>query len=92
MTTDCAIDDLFAYIKAIVSPLLEPGDDVTVERHDVDGSHVFYVLVDSRSIRFVIGRGGKVAEAVRILVRARASARGLAGVNLQIRAKTEMTR
>ncbi|EST13087.1 KH domain-containing protein [Sporolactobacillus laevolacticus] len=64
-------------IKAIVFPLIDDHEHVQIEKQE-EPDHVTYVLtVAKQDMGKVIGRHGSVAEAVRTVVSAVGSAKGL---------------
>ncbi|GGL44223.1 KH domain-containing protein [Sporolactobacillus putidus] len=63
-------------IKAMVVPLIVYPDDIQIQRQE-DAEHITYVLaVNKKDMGRVIGKNGRVAEALRTIVSAAGSARG----------------
>jgi hypothetical protein len=67
------IDGLVGYL---VTSLVEHPDDVRIEKRESTGATTYEVTVNPDDTGKVIGRGGRVIKAMRVLVRAAASATG----------------
>ena len=78
--TDTATADLVEYLAR---RLVEQADEVSVEEVDEDGALVIRLRVAPDDLGRVIGRGGRIARALRTLVRA-AGAHGDRRVLLEI--------
>ena len=57
-------------VEYLARRLVEKPDAVRVEEFDEDGDHVIELHVDGDDLGRVIGRGGRIARALRALVRA----------------------
>ena len=57
-------------VEYLARKLVEKPDEVKVEEFDEDDAHVIELQVASEDIGRVIGRGGRIARAMRTLVRA----------------------
>ena len=57
-------------VEYLARRLVEKPDEVTVEEFDEDDAHVIELHVASDDLGRVIGRGGRIARAMRTLVRA----------------------
>ena len=57
-------------VEYLARRLVEKPDDVRVEEDDQDGELVIRLRVDPDDIGRVIGRGGRIARALRTVVRA----------------------
>ena len=60
------------YLLFLTRSLVEHPDSVRVEEIEEDGDLVFEITVDEDDLGRVIGRGGRVANALRSLARAAA--------------------
>jgi predicted RNA-binding protein YlqC (UPF0109 family) len=67
-------------IAELARTLVDNPDQVRVERTDEDGTVVLSLHVAESDLGQVIGRGGRVARALRTVLRAAASARGTRAV------------
>lgn len=63
-------------IAALARGLVEHPDKVVVEREEEDGTLHLALVVDPEDLGQVIGRGGRNARALRILLRAASRAQG----------------
>jgi len=63
-------------IAALARGLVDHPDKVEVEREEEDGTAHLSLVVDPEDLGQVIGRGGRNARALRILLRAAARAQG----------------
>ncbi len=63
-------------IKNIVTPLVVHPDDVLVKTLSEDETIVIQVLVNEEDLGRVIGKGGRIASAIRTIVYAGASKEG----------------
>jgi hypothetical protein len=68
--------DTDALVSYLVKALVEHPDDVGITRRDGEGGTTYEVSVHPDDTGKVIGRGGRVIKAIRILVRESASADG----------------
>ena len=59
-----------ALVEYLARRLVEKPDEVKVEEFDEDDAHVIELHVASDDLGRVIGRGGRIARAMRTLVRA----------------------
>ena len=57
-------------VEYLARKLVEKPDEVKVEEFDEDDAHVIELQVASEDLGRVIGRGGRIARAMRTLVRA----------------------
>jgi len=57
-------------VEYLARRLVEKPDEVKVEEFDEDDAHVIELQVASEDLGRVIGRGGRIARAMRTLVRA----------------------
>ena len=57
-------------VEYLARKLVEKPDEVKVEEFDDDDAHVIELQVASEDLGRVIGRGGRIARAMRTLVRA----------------------
>ena len=57
-------------VEYLARKLVEKPDEVKVEEFDEDDAHVIELHVASDDLGRVIGRGGRIARAMRTLVRA----------------------
>ena len=57
-------------VEYLARRLVEKPDEVKVEEFDDDDAHVIELQVASEDLGRVIGRGGRIARAMRTLVRA----------------------
>jgi predicted RNA-binding protein YlqC (UPF0109 family) len=57
-------------VEYLARRLVEKPDDVRVEEDEEDGDLVLRLYVDGDDLGRVIGRGGRIARALRTLVRA----------------------
>ena len=57
-------------VEYLARKLVEKPDEVKVEEFDEDDAHVIELTVASEDLGRVIGRGGRIARAMRTLVRA----------------------
>jgi predicted RNA-binding protein YlqC (UPF0109 family) len=57
-------------VEYLARRLVEKPDDVRVEEDEEDGELVLRLYVDGDDLGRVIGRGGRIARALRTLVRA----------------------
>jgi predicted RNA-binding protein YlqC (UPF0109 family) len=68
--------DIEGLIRYLVTSLVEHPEDVTVAKRDGDGTPAYEISVHPDDTGKVIGRGGRVIKAIRVLVRAAASVDG----------------
>ena len=73
--------------KYLVENLVEDKDAVLVEREDGDNGITITVLVSKEDIGAVIGRSGKIANAIRTIVQAAAYTTKAGFVKINIDAK-----
>ncbi len=66
--------DLTELVKALVTPLIEHADELTVTAVEDEGKVTVEIRVNPDDAGKVIGRQGRVIKAVRTLARAAASA------------------
>jgi uncharacterized protein len=71
---DDEVGDLRDLVEFICRSLVEDPDAVTVEEIDEDADLVFEVKVEGDDLGRLIGRGGKVAGAIRTVTKAAARA------------------
>jgi uncharacterized protein len=63
-------------IEALARGLVDHPDQVRVERSDDGGATVIMLHVADEDLGQVIGRGGRIARSLRVLLRASATAEG----------------
>ena len=63
-------------IESLARALVDHPDQVRVERADDRGATVVMLHVADEDLGQVIGRGGRIARSLRVLLRASATARG----------------
>lgn len=63
-------------VRYLVTSLVEHPDDVQIARRDGEVTRGYEITVHPDDTGKVIGRGGRVIKAIRVLVRAAASAEG----------------
>lgn len=68
--------DTEALVRYLVTSLVEHPDDVSIVTRESETSTSFEVTVHPDDTGKVIGRGGRVIKAIRVLARAAASANG----------------
>jgi predicted RNA-binding protein YlqC (UPF0109 family) len=68
--------DTDALVRYLVTSLVEYPDDVSISRHDVGETRAYEISVNPDDTGKIIGRGGRVIKAVRVLVRAAAASEG----------------
>ncbi|MDP2299918.1 MAG: KH domain-containing protein [Coriobacteriia bacterium] len=68
--------DTEALVRYLVTSLVEHPEDVTIARRDGETSTAYEVTVHPDDTGKVIGRGGRIIKAIRVLVRAAASVDG----------------
>ena len=73
--------------KYLVQNLVEDKEAVLVEREDSDSGIIIKVLVPKEEIGAVIGRNGKIANAIRTIVQAAAYTTKAGFVKINIDAK-----
>ncbi len=73
--------------KYLVENLVEDKEAVLVEREDSDNGIIIKVLVPKEEIGAVIGRSGKIANAIRTIVQAAAYTTKAGFVKINIDAK-----
>lgn len=73
--------------KYLVESLVENKEDVLVEREDGENEIIITVLVPKEEIGAVIGRNGKLANAIRTIVQAAAYTTKAGFVKINIDAK-----
>lgn len=78
------VADVERMIVELVRVLVDEPDAVSVESDETDRELLFRLSVDDDDMGHVIGRGGRVADAIRELVRAAAHERDLGRVGLKI--------
>lgn len=66
--------DTDALVRYLATSLVEHPDDVVIERNDSGTTRNYQITVNPDDTGKVIGRGGRVIKAIRVLVRAAASA------------------
>ena len=71
-------------IAAIARQLVDEPGEVSVSSREDDRELLFTLRVSEDDMGFVIGRGGRVADAIRQVVRAAARERDLGRVGLKI--------
>jgi predicted RNA-binding protein YlqC (UPF0109 family) len=71
-------------VTGIAKVLVDAPDEVSVSSHESDRELLFTLKVADDDMGYVIGRGGRVAESLRQLVRAAARERDLGRVGLKI--------
>jgi predicted RNA-binding protein YlqC (UPF0109 family) len=71
-------------VGTLARVLVDSPDEVRVESRETDRELLFTLLVDDDDMGHVIGRGGRLAESLRQLVRAAARERDLGRVGLKI--------
>lgn len=74
--SDAGAPPLGAMIEALAKGLVDHPADVRVECEVEDGSSVILLYVAEQDLGQVIGRGGRVARALRTVLRGGALARG----------------
>ena len=68
--------DTEALVRYLVCSLVEHPEDVVVTRRATESSSAYEITVHPDDTGKIIGRGGRVIKAIRVLVRAVASADG----------------
>ena len=68
--SDASVREL---VEFLARSLVEEPDEVEVSEHDEDGDLVLEVRVAPNDLGRVIGRGGRLANAIRVVTRAAAS-------------------
>jgi len=74
--TESPAADTEALVRYLVTSLVEHPDEVVVVRRDGEATTAFEITVHPDDTGKVIGRGGRVIKAIRVLVRAAASVDG----------------
>jgi len=64
-------------VRYLVESLVEDLEAIDIRRSDYEGSVSFEVSVADDDVGKVIGRGGRIIKAIRMLARAAGSAEGL---------------
>lgn len=61
--------NLEALIRTIIEPLVEHKDEIIVKQfdEDADGYIVYEVMVNQADVGRIIGKGGKIAQAIRTI-------------------------
>ncbi|HSQ21480.1 MAG TPA: KH domain-containing protein [Coriobacteriia bacterium] len=68
--------DIDALVEYLVTSLVEHPDEVSIVKHEGASSPAYEITVHPDDTGKIIGRGGRVIKAIRVLVRAAASASG----------------
>jgi predicted RNA-binding protein YlqC (UPF0109 family) len=77
--------DLIALTEYLVKSLVSDKDSVTVKQFETDDDTILIqVMVDSNSIGAVIGKAGKIANAIRTIVQASSYINGNKRVRINI--------
>lgn len=76
MSAATAEEPLAAMIATLARGLVDHPEDVRVEQDPEDGGSVIALYVNEQDLGQVIGRGGRVARALRAVLRAGATQRG----------------
>ena len=79
--------DLVALLEYIVKSLVKNPDSVIVSVSDEEGYKLLTVQVEEEDVASVIGKGGKIANAIRTLVQASSYYNKLDKVRINIEAK-----
>lgn len=72
-----AIEQLQDYLKEIVTGLISNPGDLSIETKEDDMGLFFTVKVNSQDIGKVIGKGGEISNAIRIVLRSAGMANGV---------------
>jgi uncharacterized protein len=69
--------DTEGLVKHLVESLVDNPEEVSIEREDRGSTIAFKVRLDQSDVGKVIGRGGRIIKAIRVLARAAGSTEGL---------------
>ncbi len=64
------------FLEFVAKHLVDHPDKITIESEEKDGKIIFKLKVAEGDVGKIIGRGGKTASAVRVLLRAVAAKEG----------------